>query len=102
VVANDGSIVATKIPVQASVQPVTGGPPFPVSERVTLGPDTSVAVTLPRMPVKPNTTYNLYVRVYAPAGQSRSTSPEGATIEVASFGSAKSDARCARTPAAAP
>jgi hypothetical protein len=102
VVANDGSIVATKIPVQASVQPVTGGPPFPVSERVTLGPDTSAAVTLPRMPVKPNTTYNLYVRVYAPAGQSRSTSPEGVTIEVASFGSAKSDARCARTPAAAP
>jgi hypothetical protein len=102
VVRNAGSIVATKVSVEASVQAVSGGPPFPVQKRVTLAPAASVALALPIMPVKPNTTYNLAVTVVAPAGQSRSTNPAGVSIEVASFGSAKDDALCARTPAAAP
>jgi hypothetical protein len=102
VLDNDGSVVVAKIPVRASVQPVGGGSPFVVQARVTLGPAASVALSLPKIPVAPNTTYALTVTVAPPTGQSRSTGPVGAVIEVASFGSAASNARCARTPAAAP
>jgi hypothetical protein len=102
VLDNDGSVVVAKVPVRASVQPVGGGSPFVVQKQTTLAPGGSVALSLPKMPVAPNTSYTLTVTVPPPAGQSRSTDPEGAVIEVASFGSAADNARCARTPAAAP
>ena len=102
VVDNVGSVVATRVGVQASVQAVTGGAPFVVEKRVTLAPAADVALVLPKMPVVPGTTYTLNVTVSPPAGQSSSPGSVGATIEVASFGSAKSNVRCARTPAAAP
>jgi hypothetical protein len=102
VVDNEGYVVASKVPVRASVQSVAGGAPFVVEKRVTLAPAADVALTLPQMPVKPGGTYTLTVTIGPPAGQSSPPGSEGATIEVASFGSAKSNARCARAPAAAP
>ncbi len=102
VVRNDGTIVAEKVPVEAAVQPVGGGAPFPVRKEVTLAPAGSSAVTLPDLPVAPGTTYNLAVTVIQPVGQSRPNGHEGATIAVAPFGSTKGKARCARVPTAAP
>jgi len=102
VVDNEGSVVATKVAVQAAVQPVAGGAPFVVQKPATLAPAASVALTLPAMPVEPNATYTLTVTILPPTGQTQSPGREGATIAVASFGSAKGNARCARTPAAAP
>jgi hypothetical protein len=102
VVRNDGTIVESKVPVEASVQAVTGGPPFPVKKQVTLAPSATVAITLPDMPVAPGTTYALTVTLQQPVGQSRSTGQVGATIAVASFGSENTNGRCARIPAAAP
>jgi hypothetical protein len=102
VIRNDGTVVAIKVPVEASVQAVTGGPPFPVKKQVTLAPSASVALTLPDMPVAPGITYSLSVTLQPPAGQSRSSGGRGATIAVASFGSSTGNQRCARVPAAAP
>ncbi|MGH8996500.1 MAG: hypothetical protein ACRDYB_10795, partial [Acidimicrobiales bacterium] len=102
VVRNDGTIVEVKVPVSASVQPVAGGPPFVVQKRVTVGPSGSVVLTLQDLPVAPSGTYTLTVGLQPPAGQTRSTGQESATIAVASFGSATVNGRCARTPAAAP
>jgi hypothetical protein len=102
VVDNEGFVVATRVGVRASVQAVTGGAPFVVERRVTLGPAADVALALPSMPVEPGTTYTLNVTVDPPAGQSGSAGAIGATIEVASFGSTAGNARCARTPAAKP
>ncbi len=58
--------MATRVGVRASVQPVTGGPPFVVEKRVTLAPAADVALVLPKMPVKPGTTYTLTVTVDPP------------------------------------
>lgn len=102
VVRNQGSVVVREVPVQATVQSVSGGAPFVVKELVTLAPARSEALGLPAMPVSPGTTYNLTVTLGSPPGQSHAPAPDGATIVVASYGSAKSNARCARTPAAAP
>jgi len=102
VVRNDGTVVVSKVPVEAAVQPISGGPPFPVKKQVTLAPSASVAITLPVMPVKPGTTYNLAVNLVAPAGQRSSTGPIGATVAVATYGSVAGNRRCARVPAAAP
>jgi hypothetical protein len=102
VVDNEGYVVVSKVPVQASLQPVAGGAPFVVEKRVTLAPAADVALTLPKLPVQPGGTYTLTVTLRPPAGQSSPPGSEGATIEVASFGSAKGNALCARTPAAAP
>ncbi|MGH9029217.1 MAG: hypothetical protein ACRDV4_06330, partial [Acidimicrobiales bacterium] len=102
VVRNDGSIVETKVPVSASVQPVAGGAPFVVQKRVTIRPSGSVALTLQDLPVAPSGTYTLNVGLQPHAGQTRPTGQESATIAVASYGSAKVNRRCARTPAASP
>lgn len=102
VVRNDGTIAETKVPVSASVQSLAGGAPFVVQKRVTIGPSGSVALTLQDLPVAPSGTYTLTVGLQPPAGQTRPTGQESATIAVASYGSAKVNHRCARTPAASP
>jgi trans-aconitate methyltransferase len=102
VVRNNGSVAAAKVPVQASVQPVTGGPAFLVSRAATLAPGGSVALQMPAIAVKPSTTYTLSVTLRPPAGQTTPVGESAATIAVSSFGSAAADAACARTPAAAP
>jgi hypothetical protein len=102
VVRNQGSVVVSKVAVEASVQKVSGGAPFVVRKLVTLGPAASTALSLPVMPVSPATSYNLSVTLAPPPGQSPAPAAMGGTIAVASFGSAKSNARCAQTPAAAP
>ncbi len=102
VVRNQGSVVVTKVAVQASVQKVSGGAPFVVRKLVTLAPAASEALSLPVLPVSPATTYNLSVTLGPPPGQSPAPAGMGATVAVASFGSAKGNALCARTPAAAP
>jgi hypothetical protein len=102
VVTNEGSVVAAKVPVVANLQPVAGGAPFVVQRTATLAPGASVALVMQEIPVEPGATYNLTVTLRPPPAQSSSPGPEGSTIEVASFGSAKANGRCARTPAAAP
>jgi hypothetical protein len=102
VVRNEGSVVVTKVAVEASVQKVGGGAPFVVRKLVTLAPAASAALSLPVMPVSPATTYNLSVTLGPPPGQSPAPAAMGATITVASFGSAKRNDLCAQTPAAAP
>jgi hypothetical protein len=102
VVRNDGTIVAPKVPVEAAVEVVSGGPVYQVRKEVTLAPAGSVAVTLPEMPVSPGTTYHLVVAVVPPAGQTQSNGQQAATIAVASFASKTGQTRCARVPTAAP
>jgi hypothetical protein len=102
VVDNEGYVVVSKVPVEASLQPVAGGAPFVVEKLVTLAPTANVALALPTLPVKPGGTYTLTVTLRPPAGQSSPPGTEAATIEVASFVSKKDNALCARAPAAAP
>ncbi|MGH9047703.1 MAG: hypothetical protein ACRDVW_10380 [Acidimicrobiales bacterium] len=102
VVRNEGSVVVTKVPVQASVHDVAGGTPFVVKKLVTLAPSGSRALSLPAMAVSPGATYTLTVTLGAVNGQSPAPAPEQAAIAVASFGSAKANAVCARTRPAAP
>ncbi len=102
VVRNQGSVVVSRVAVQASVQKLSGGAPFVVKKLVTLAPAASEALALPTMPVSPATTYNLSVTLVPPPGQSPAPAGRVATIAVASYGSAKRNAVCARTPAAAP
>ncbi|SRR5579875_788306 len=102
VVRNDGTLVAAKVPVEAAVAPVSGGPPFPVRRNVTLAPAGSVALSLPALPVVPGSTYDLAVTVVPPAGQTRSVGAETAEIVVAPSASAKGKAACARVATAAP
>jgi len=102
VVRNEGTVVVARVPVRATVQPVSGGAAFVVKKAVTLGPGASVAVALPAMAVQPATAYNLTVTLDPPPGQTGPVGQESATISVAAFGSAKANATCAHTPAAAP
>ncbi len=102
VVRNQGSVVVKRVAVQASAQEVRGGAPFVVKKLVTLAPARSAALALPAIPVAPGSTYNLTVNLGSPPGQSPPPAARAATIVVASYGSAKGNARCARTPAAAP
>jgi hypothetical protein len=102
VVRNEGTVVVTKLPVRATVQPLSGGAAFLVKKAVTLGPGASLAVALPAMPVQPATAYSLTVTLDPPSGQAGPVGQQSATISVAAFGSAKANATCAHTPAAAP
>jgi len=102
VVRNEGTVVAAKVAVQATVQPLSGGAAFLVKKAVALGPGSSTSVALPAMPVLPATAYNLTVTLDPPPGQATPVGQESATISVAAFGSAKANATCAHTPAAAP
>ncbi len=102
VVRNDGTIVAAKVPVEAAVQNIAGGPVFPVKKEVTLAPAGSIAITLPDLPVSPGITYHLVVTVVPPAGQSRPNGGQGATVEVAPYVSKSGSSRCARVRTTAP
>lgn len=101
VVRNEGSVAVARVPVRASVQPVSGGAPFVVQKTASLAPSTSVAITLPMLAVAPGSTYGLTVTLGAPAGQSGPVGQMSATIAVAPLaGSAK--LACAHAPAVAP
>jgi hypothetical protein len=102
VVRNEGTVVAKKVAVRGTVQPVAGGAAFLVQKGVTLAPGASTAVALPAMAVLPATAYNLSVTLDPPPGQAGPVGSESATIAVAAFGSARANATCAHTPAAAP
>ena len=86
VVRNDGSVAVTRVPVEAAVEAVSGGPPFPVKKQVTLAPSASVAITLPAMPVYPGTTYDLAVTLSPRRTRPAPTAEEVRPIAVAPFG----------------
>lgn len=102
VVRNDGSVSVSKVPVEAAVAAVSGGPPFPVEKVVTLAPSASVAVTLPLMPVVPGKTYDVAVSLVRPRGQTRPNGQETAEIAVAPFGTGAESVHCAHLPVGAP
>jgi hypothetical protein len=102
VVRNDGSVTVAKVPIEAAVEAVSGGPPFPVKKAVTLAPSASVAVTLPAMPVSPGTTYDLAVTLVKPSVQTRDNGQETVQIAVAPFGAGSGRSRCAHVPVGAP
>ena len=101
VVRNQGSVAVARVPVRASVQPVSGGAPFVVQKTVSLSPSGSVAVTLPMLAVTPGDTYTLTVTLVAPAGQSGPVGQVSGTISVAPF-SGSSKLACAHAPAVSP
>ena len=102
VVRNDGSVTVAKVPVEAAVEAVSGGPPFPVKKAVTLAPAASVAISLPAMPVSPGTTYDLAVTLVKPSGQTRPNGQQTVQIAVAPFGTGSGRSRCAHVPVGAP
>lgn len=69
VVANEGNVRETGVVVSAQVVPQGAGAPDSTSEKVSVAPAGSVAVTFPELKVAPGDTYTLTVSVVRPASQ---------------------------------
>lgn len=84
VVADDGNVPEHDLVVTASVQATGGGASEQHSAKVSLAAGASTAVQLPRLTVRPGTTYQLQVSVNPPKGEAPNlTTSRTFTIEVA-------------------